>query len=63
METKGINTGGVLAESGNKFTCKIGDSIEAIKKQNTHLTDDELQIVFGLTREQIEQEYEQELTE
>lgn len=59
METnKGNPTGGTLAISGKEFSCKIGDSIEQIEKANTHLSTNEVQQVFDITREQQDEYYD-----
>lgn len=52
---KGIKTGGTLAISAKEFSCKIGDSVEQIVKENPHLSSDEVQQVFEITREQIDE--------
>lgn len=62
METNlGSPTGGKLAISGKSFSCKIGDSLDEIKRQNAHLSEDELQMVFNITREQTIEMSEDEL--
>lgn len=55
---KGNSTGGALAISGKVFSCKIGDSIEQIEKANTHLSADDVQQVFEITRVQQDEDYD-----
>lgn len=57
----GNPTGGMLAISGKEFSCKIGDSLAEIKVLNPHLSEDELQTVFNITREQIIEMSEEKL--
>lgn len=53
--TEKIKTGGLLASSDKDFKCSIGDSLESIKEQNSHLSDSDVLRVFEITREQTEQ--------
>ncbi len=41
---------GILGISGKAFTCEMGESLEDIFKANPHLTSDEVNEVYDITR-------------
>ena len=61
MRKKGETTGGMLAPNAKEFSCKVGDSLEQIQRQNPHLDADEVQRVFNVTREEKDEDYAPEL--